>query len=323
MKDVVINTSKLNSLKFRVLTSGIDISQYLRNPVLLWMHRRPTKEDGSILPIGRIENLRVEGDSLIGIPVFDESDEFAQKIKAKWDAGFLRMVSAGLDPVELSADPALMVEGQKKATVTRSKLVEVSIVDIGANDDAIALYRDGEMVNLSAGGECSIIPEIEFNQHLNNKQKAEMKTIALKLGLPETATEAEILAKIGSLQLSAQSAETLQAELEQERERVIDSEVESAIRLKRITADKKAHFIALGKTAGLDSLKATLELIPSGVKPTDVIRPGGGSAAGATDYKKLSDVPESQRIELRRDDPETYKALYKAEYGVSLENYEL
>ncbi|MDR1120044.1 MAG: phage protease [Dysgonamonadaceae bacterium] len=311
-KEVVINSSKLNSLGFRILTSGIDTSQYLRNPVLLWMHRRPSKEDGNILPIGRIDNMRVDGDNLIGTPVFDESDDFAKKIKEKWDSGFLRMVSAGLDPVETSSDRALMLEGQKRATVTRSKLIEVSIVDIGANDDAIALYRDGSLINLSSGSDTLSIPEITIKTDLNEN---EMKTIALKLGLPETATEAEILAKIGGLQQSAQNAEMLQVELNKQRDNTVEAEVDSAIKLKRITADKKEHFIALGKSSGIDSLWATLEMMLPAVKPTDVI-----SQVGATEmpagYKKLSDVPENKRIELRKEDPDVYKTLYLAEYGV-------
>jgi len=50
----------------------------------------------------------------------------------------------------------------------------------------------------------------------------------------------------------------------------------------------------------------------------DVIKPGAtaGAAAATGEYKKLSDVPEDKRIELRSEDPETYRVLYKAEYGV-------
>ena len=125
-KEVIISNSSLNSRGFRVLTSGIDITQYMRNPILLWAHSRPfrgTKDE--VLPIGRMENLRIEGDNLIGTPVFDEKDEFAVKIKDKWDNGFLKMASAGLDLIELSDDPTVIVQGQRRSTVTKSKLSEV------------------------------------------------------------------------------------------------------------------------------------------------------------------------------------------------------
>ena len=311
-KEVVISNSNLNCFKFRVLTSGIDTTQYRRNPLLLWNHRRPSQWDnGDILPIGRIENLRVDGDNLIGTPVFDETDDFAKKIKAKWDGGFLRMVSPGLDPIETSKDPGVMLAGQVNATVTKSCLVEVSIVDIGANNDAIALYKDGELISLSLHPMFLNDSKTVIN---SNSNKTKMKTIALKLGLPETADEAEILAKIGTLQADAAAAITLKADLDKQRDAAITAEVEGAIKLKKITADKKEHFITLGKTSGIESLKTTLEMISPATKPTDVINPGKGVQTG--DYKKLSDVPADQRIELRDTDPERYKALYKAEYGM-------
>jgi hypothetical protein len=317
-KEVVISNSKLNSYGFRVLTGGVDTTQFARNPILLWQHNRPWRgTTDEILPIGRVENLRVDGDNLIGTPVFDTGDDFAKKIKAKFDSGFLKMVSAGLEVIELSDDPAVLVQGQRRSTVTKSKLTEVSIVDIGANDDALVLYKDGKMVNLSTGADSLIVPEIVLKNNLNNqKNENEMKTIALKLGLPETATEVEILAKIGALQLSAQNAETLQKEVETQREKAIEGEVDSAIKLKRITADKREHFIALGKSSGIDSLKTTLELMTPAVKPTDVIIAGAtGGQSGQSDYKTFAEIPSDKRLELRKDDPEKYKALFKADYG--------
>ena len=151
-KEVVISNSRLNSRGYRILTEGIDLTQYTRNPVLLWQHNRPwrgTKDE--VLPIGKMENLRVDGDNLIGTPVFDENDDFARQIKAKWEGGFLKMVSAGLEVIELSERAEHLVIGQTRATVSKSKLIEVSIVDIGANDDAIVLYSNGEILKLNMG----------------------------------------------------------------------------------------------------------------------------------------------------------------------------
>ena len=53
MKEVIISTEAVNSYGSRVLTDGIDLSQYERNPVLLWMHRR-SWEPGA-MPIGKVE----------------------------------------------------------------------------------------------------------------------------------------------------------------------------------------------------------------------------------------------------------------------------
>jgi hypothetical protein len=312
-KEVVISNSSLNSHGFRVLTSGIDTVQFKRNPILLWMHSRAWRgTTDEVLPIGRIENLRIEGDNLIGTPVFDEKDEFALKIKHKFENGFLKMVSPGLDPVETSDDPLHILQGQRRATVTKSKLIEVSMADIGSNDDALVLYKDGKMLNLASGADSLHIPEIRLKQDLNNTQ---MKTIALKLGLSETATEEEILSKIGALQTQSAAALTLQADMDKLKEKAIEEQVDTAIKLKKITADKRAHFIGLGKTSGIESLKTTLELMVPPVKPTSIINNTGEGSPASGDYKKLSDVPEKERIELRKSDRSTYAVLYKAEYG--------
>ena len=184
-KEVVISNGSLNSYGFRVLTEGIDITQYQRNPILLWMHTRPFRgTTDEVLPLGRMENLHIDGDNLIGTPVFDEADEFARRVKAKWDAGILKMVSAGLRVVEESTDPQVLLQGQQYATVTRSKLIEVSIVDIGANDDALVLYNDkDDIINLAQGkGEIDLTP---ITNPLTAIQM-DTKQIALALGLPRS-----------------------------------------------------------------------------------------------------------------------------------------
>ena len=310
-KEVVISNSKLNAYGFRVLTEGIDTTQYARNPILLWMHNRPFRgTTDEVLPIGRMENLRVEGDNLIGTPVFDEQDEFAQKIAAKWDAGIIKMVSAGLDVIELSDDPAMLVQGQRRSTVTKSKLVEVSIVDIGANDDALVLFRDGKTITLSSGNG----QELDFMNLSNNpKTDAQMNKIALQLGLPENATEQEIAAAITKLENDAAETVQLRKNAEQAAEQAINAAVDNAIQLRKITADKKDHFVALGKKVGLESLNETLQLMQPAARPTEAIHQENLNAG---EYTKLSDVPVDQLEKLRKDNFAQYAKLYKAEYGI-------
>ena len=313
-KEVVISNSRLNSYGFRVLTEGIDLTQYKRNPILLWMHNRPwrgTKDE--VMPLGTVENLRIEGDNLIGTPVFDEKDEFAMKVKAKWDAGIYRMVSAGLDVIEHSNDPSVLLPGQTRSTITKSKLREVSIVDLGANDDALQLYFQGEVVNLSQNEqELSFLKPV--NNHLNSKEK--MKKIALKLGLAENATEAEVLDAISAVVLKASKADSLQKEVDQLKEASITLAVDSAISAGKITAANRDHFVELGRKAGVESLNATFNCMGGIVKPSTLLSQG---ANGGGAYEKLSDVPEAELQKLYDSNREEYKRLYKAEYGVNPE----
>lgn len=319
-KEVVISTSGLNSYGSRVLTSGLDTSQYCRNPVLLWMHRR----GGENMPIGRMENLRVDGDRLIGTPKFDEKDEFAKKIAAKWEDGYLNMCSAGIEILECSTDPSVLVDGQTRATATASKLVEVSIVDIGANDEALKLYGGGKLLELSAGQDCDLLPLVTLSKEKTPKPEAEAqsnentniqnmkKETLLLLGLPETATEEQAHAAIVALKSKADSAERLTLA-------AITAQVDAAINEKRITADRKEFFINLGKTSGADALRQTLELMQPARKPSDVLDTSKDAPHGQqepTAFAKLSEVPAEKIGKLRKENPNEYMRLYKAEYGI-------
>ncbi|MBO4689614.1 MAG: HK97 family phage prohead protease [Paludibacteraceae bacterium] len=313
-KEVVISDNSLNSYGFRVLTEGIDITQFQRNPILLWMHTRPYRgTTDEVLPLGTVENLRIDGESLVGTPVFDESDEFARKVKAKWDAGILKMVSAGLKVIEESDDPAVLLQGQRYATVTKSKLIEVSIVDIGSNDNALALYNaNDEIINLAQGGKGDICLTPIINPLIAIEM--DIKQIALALGLPETATEQEVNAKIAQLRKDSDEVVTLRQDAETRRNEAITLLVDGAIKEGKFSADKKDHFVNLGKKVGLASLKETIDLMTPAKRPSGFIHPSNQPSG---EYKKLSDVPVDKLAELRKDSPEQYKQLYMAEYGVA------
>ena len=329
MKEVIISTEAVNSYGTRVLTSGIDLEQFKRNPVLLWMHRRAF--DGESMPIGKIDNLRVEEGKLIGTPVFDQNDEFARKIESKWESGFLRMASAALEPIEVNPDPALALEGQTRATVTRCKLIEVSIVDIGGNDEALQLCgADGKQLKLAAGEDAPALPLLKLNEpelppenepgegeEINNNNK-QLKTAMNKdqlilLGLPEDASDEQATAALQLMKTKADSAETLQLA-------AVTQCVDQAIADKKILAAQRDHYINLGKAAGAEMLADTFKTMPTQQKPTDTLNlsqqsaPGAGSQPKA--YAKLSDVPQSELIALRKDQPAEYMRLYKEEYGV-------
>jgi HK97 family phage prohead protease len=314
-KEAVISTPRLNSYGARVLTEGIDLEQYQKNPVLLYMHRRGRKED---MPIGIMENLRVEGDTLYGTPKFDDDTEDERNINKKWERGTLRMLSAGLDILEWSEEPALLVAGQTRPTITKSKLIEVSVVDIGANDDAlqVGLYHEGRLLSLAAGEENAHLPlltvsakEDNEEQTPNNNQQKKMEKILLKLGLAPNATEDEAVAAIGKLQ-EEKSAMALA--------RITDA-VETAIKEKRITADKKEKYLSLGKTLGLADLNALFADMSPAQKPLDLVRPNGsGQSAGSATLTWASATPE-QLKELRENNKEEYVRLYKENFGFAPE----
>lgn len=320
MKEAIISTERVNSYGSRVITAGIDYSQYEKNPVLLYMHRRGRKED---MPIGIMTNIREENGILYGTPKFDDDTEDERNISKKWDRGTLRMLSAGLDVLEWSEAPEMLMAGQTRPTVTKSKLIEVSVVDIGSNDDAlqVGLYHDGKLLTLAAGEESDHLPLLSNvgepekesepttdEQPPNNNSNNNMEKILLKLGLSPNATEDDAVAAISKLQ-EEKSTMTLA--------RITDA-VDTAIKEKRITPDKKEKYIGLGKTVGLDGLNALFSDMTPAQKPLDLVRPGSGKSADSATLTWDKATPE-QLAELRDNNKEEYVRLYKEYFGFAPE----
>lgn len=327
---VRISNESVNCYGTRILTSGIDLAQYQRNPVLLYMHERGTV-------IGLVKDIKVEGQDVTGELVFDEATELSRQLKQQWEFGSVKMVSANLQILEMSEDKSLVLEGQTRPTITRSKLFEVSVVDIGGNDDALVLSNEhGETLSLSAQEDNAFLPLLNnvsnnSNEPLKQEKQMELTKLALTLGLPETATEAEVNAKIGSLMLASgkvsaleEQVKNLKAAQDAMQLAAVVSAVDAAIKEKRISATMKDHFVELGKKIGLDSLQVTLNAMQPQVKLSQTLHrtSAGNIVAEENDFSKyatLHAVPSNLMEDLVDNHRDEYARLYKAEYGIDLE----
>ena len=301
MNKVVISTPSLNSYGTRVLTSGIDIEHYKKNPILLYMHRRGERDDA---PIGRVEDVHLEGDKVVGSLVFDEKDDFARKVAQKWADGFLRMVSAGLTIIELSDDPAVLLPGQRRMTITKSKLDEVSVVDIGANDDALALYNaEGGRITLAQGDDISL-PLLQTTPTPNTSQSMNEK-IVLALGLSKEATEEQVLGAIAQMKEKSEASDKLTLSL-------VTAQVDEAIRQGRISAEARETYLQIGLTLGCDQLAIALSAHTAPLRPSTLLHK---KSTSSTTYIRLSDIPIEQLEQYKQEHPEDYVRLYCELYG--------
>lgn len=326
-KKVRISDESVNCYGTRILTSGIDLSQYEKNPVLLYMHDRANGV------VGKVNNIHVDGNELLGELEFDCATELSQRLKKQYEFGSMRMVSGNFQILETSDDKGLVLEGQTAQTITKCKLFEVSAVDIGGNDNAIVLSSpDGKEISLAGTEGSTFLPLL--NNVSNNplkKEEMEVKALALALGLKETATEAEVNAKISALMLANGKVASLEAQVKNLQEQhaaeqkaqeelqlaAITQTVETAIQEKRIAATVKDHFVELGKKVGLDTLKLTLQNIPVQQKLSGSFhRTPSGEFVQTSEYVKLSQVPADKIDDLRENHRDEYIKLFKAEYGI-------
>lgn len=312
-----ISDETLNCYGTWIKTDGIILSQYQKNPVLLWMHWR-----GVI--IGTIKDIRVENGEITGEPIFDEVREESKLAKQQWEKGSLRMGSPNFEVIETSDDPALLKQGQRRPTITKCKLVEYSMVDIGGNDNNIRLTYGGEELKLAEGENCTVLPLLKksitkFNNKSNMNQ--ELQAIALMLGLSAEAALTDVQKQVRILLEHKQAIETLRNENKTLKEQLdairlsgITAMVDEAVKAGKFTADKKEHFVELGKKVGSESLKLTLDAMSVSMKPSTILnKPSVGGTP--KQYQKLSEVPEAELKLMREEDKDQYKRLYKAEYG--------
>lgn len=187
-KTFVMSDESLNSYGFRVLTSGIDLSDFSKNPLAFYNHNTYD------LPIGKWENIRIEKGQLLGDFVPDERDEEAMEIWNKIEGGFLNACSIGIKTVECSADPKFLMPGQTYETVTKSQLRECSIVNIPSNKNALRLYDESEMIMLSASASdlSPILPKIIELKTIESIEN-DMNKLKNYLELGENANEDDVL----------------------------------------------------------------------------------------------------------------------------------
>lgn len=127
MKTFVLSDStSINSYGFSVDVNGIDTTRFATNPVMLYQH------DAERV-IGRWTNLRIEDGRLLADAEFDTTDADVKTIAEKVERGFLRGCSIGILVHE-----AREIEGNQ--IITRSELLEASVVSVPADPGAVVLY---------------------------------------------------------------------------------------------------------------------------------------------------------------------------------------
>ncbi|PHN00603.1 phage protease [Flavilitoribacter nigricans] len=267
---VVLSDESLNRHGYRVLTNGIDIKDFKKNPVMLYNHHRSVRHNHpkDILPIGKWSNIRKENGQLLADAEFDEDDEFAQKVAKKFEKGILNTASIGFDFVAISEDPKMMIPGQIRPTVTKSVLLEASIADIPSNPNCHKLSFQGKTLMLSADtapDELDNILPILSNSQKENKMDI-TKMVAAALGMPEDVNETQIVAKATELsnqvaKLTADNktlGDRLAALEQQSTNDKVETLVSAALTAGKITEAQKPHFLKLA-AENFDATKDALE----------------------------------------------------------------
>lgn len=326
-KRFVISTEAPNDKAFRVRTAGIDTSQFAKNPLLIYDHDMKSR-----LPLGNMVEVAIEDGQLSGIPAFDPSDDFAMKIYNKVENGTIRMVSAGLLPIEWIEDE------NGDLWLWRSQLVEVSIVPRGSNSEALAILTDThEVVELTS--------EFISNQISQNMELIKLDASVVGLvGLAAGAKPEDVQAKIKEIVGLAATRETEIVQLKSEKVELstkvqdlttqLDSSKQEIVQLKAAETTAKVEQLLSGavaegrivegdkpkyeKLAAAD-FDTTKELIESMPKHEDLGRkkPGAKDTELAKlEAKSYKDLDKSgELVKLKALDIDMFKEKFKEHFG--------
>lgn len=290
-KRIILSDSSLNRYGYRVLTEGLNIEAFKKNPIMLYMHFRDegTPYWGESKAIGHWEDIQINGDELSAIPVFDKVDDLSKTVAAKYEAGTYNAASIGFRIIATSANKELLVPGQTRETVTESELMEVSIVDVPGNSNAVRLYDQTTSVLLAAGMDTKSVPalSIPLKQKAMNfksswlsflsllsieKEKAEttelssenVEQIHTEMTRLKTENDTLVQAKTdidGKLSAAATEISTLKTELQNKETEISTLKSEATAKDNKITElEQKVTNLKNNPTPGSGNLTPTGEI---------------------------------------------------------------
>lgn len=331
-KDFILSDSSINCYGFILETAGYQIDQYLKNPIGYYMHER---ENGVVV---RWEDVRIEGDLVLGKPVIDLTHADGQDIADKIENGFLNGASMGSFVILESKEiPHPSIDGETVLCVTKWYNKETSLVDIPGNSSALVLMDASDnIINLSDLKESQI--------KINNKNG--MKKIQLSItpqlikllpGLSDKTDVAESDITEGIQDLFDQNTDLsdknrilstknqqLQTKIDAADVALKDQQVtdylEKALTVDKLITVKTKDALALqfkGNPEGLKDLLATMSPITSVTATLETKEtPGDLPALKYTwDDFKTKDPKGTQLANIKLNYPDHFKKIYKDKFG--------
>lgn len=189
--------------------------------------------------------------------------------------------------------------------------------------DEITTSAKNEYKNLAP---LQLVAAVEADYQSNNKKQKKMKEVASKLGLPEGASEAEMLAAVVNLNSShaaeiaalKSARDTAEAELTRLKQEKKDTEkaeavtlVDQAIKEGKISADLKDDYLEMF-ASDFARTKKILAGAKTRMKLSDMVNKPGAGTTGAYASLTWDELDKKGLLaELKEDDPDLYQAKYK------------
>lgn len=311
-----------NSYGFRTENAGIGLLRFRANPVMLDGHWADTEN-----VIGKWQQVGLVDGKLCGEPVFDVADEKASNIAGKVERGFLNACSMGLvfDPADMVREP------DNSWTLKKCELLEVSIVAVPSNANAVRLYRQQDgAVQLLSEAEVKLCLTAKTDKiEIDIKTEKTMKKVILSvaalvaLGLDKNANAVEgveetvlseaingLKSKLDQseqkLNASNLALKTLQDAALEQRKLAADKLVNDAITAGKIDATAKDEWVALAMS-NEKLATATLGALPG--KQSLAAQVNNPATATTDTMKEFQKMTVAQQLAFKAENPEAFKKM--------------
>lgn len=220
--EVIASTSALDA-HGDVLDQDWDLKRYKKNPVVLWNHNQfggyygsGTNRPEDFLPIGRAENVKVEGGKLMATLVFAsaEANPLAEKVFKLFSEKMLRAVSVGFRPGKVTKETK---NGREIYRLSENELREISAVPIGSNPEAVAKSIAFEREQLARVAAKEAPHGAEIRTMMTEEETKAFEAAKVAQGVAEKSLVTE-QARVKTLEGELAAEKTLSAKLEKELE---------------------------------------------------------------------------------------------------------
>jgi Caudovirus prohead protease. len=296
---VLSDGNKVNSKGYRIDLSGMNTDRFADNPVMLYQHNQDKV-------IGRWENWNFTENKLQADPVFDDGDELGAEVKRKYEGDFLRAASIGLIVLDMQLINDVW-------TVTKSELLEASIVSIPADAGAVVLYNENK--------EVLTFEQLQLNfnnnhQQIQNQSKMQQITLSQKtvesLALPNDYTPKDVELAVAE---KDKTIATLNAQIAAAGTKERTDYLNQAEKDGKITAAEKTEFLKLADNGGFDSVKAIVDSRPANASASladQVTKSDLSAGRESWTYKDWSKNDPKGLLKLKHENPAQFEKLQQS-----------
>lgn len=167
---IIASTFAKDSYNTRIDPNGWDLTQFeSHNAPILWAHDDRGFTPSAGLPVGKAikGSIRIQDGKLMMDVQFTSEDEnpFGYRVYKLIKGGYLNMVSVGFEAQDWEDKEE---NGEKIRIYKTAKLLEVSIVAIGANDEALIVKKSAAL-NQNAEDAKALVADVEVMERAVRK----------------------------------------------------------------------------------------------------------------------------------------------------------